>query len=371
LYFQPPPSDEENTVTNNTPNQETQREWPDAEEFRHTIATAIGKSRRYCKRNGIVDDRGVYDLFAFGAANDTLAFIIANSAEYAAELVAACRARAEQMPCGILGVFGALPAHLRPAELANAAAGDTAPFGGDGGGDGGDDHRHEADVRHHDPQPPAVPPEPPAALEAHPFADAFPLIEGAEFDELVADIRQYGLREEIVRYQGKILDGRNRYRACLAAEVEPRFKEFTGNDSDALAFVISANLKRRHLSESQRAMAAAKLATLRDGQRADLVEGTSIEGASKLLNVGHASVERARKVLDHGTAELQREVQAGHVSVSAAADIASRPAHEQDEIVARGRKEILEAARRIRTEDADARLSQLRERAKSLQFPGD
>ena len=191
------------------------------------------------------------------------------------------------------------------------------------------------------------------ALEFHPLANIFPLVEGAEFDALVADIREHGLHEPVVVHEGRILDGRNRYRACEAAGVEPTFTVYQGDDP--IAYVISLNLRRRHLDESQRAMVAAKLATLRDGQRADLVEGLPIGRASDLLNVGDRTVARAREVQEHGAPELVRAVERGEVSVSAAADVSALPKEKQVEIVARGKKEILEAAKAIRAEESKAR----------------
>jgi ParB-like chromosome segregation protein Spo0J len=57
----------------------------------------------------------------------------------------------------------------------------------------------------------------------HPLADNFPLMECKEFEDLVADIKARGLEQQIVTHEGMILDGRNRYRACIAAGVEPSF----------------------------------------------------------------------------------------------------------------------------------------------------
>jgi N6-adenosine-specific RNA methylase IME4/ParB-like chromosome segregation protein Spo0J len=199
-----------------------------------------------------------------------------------------------------------------------------------------------------------------SALQFHPLANIFPLLEGVAFDELVADIHEHGLHEPIVVYEDRILDGRNRLRACQAAGVEPAFTAYTGDDP--VAYVVSLNLRRRHLDESQRAMVAAKLATLRDGQRADLVEGLPIGRASALLNVGERTVARAREVQEHGTPELVSAVERGAISVSAAADVAALPAQEQREIVARGEREILRAAQDIRARKAEIRRAERIER---------
>jgi ParB/RepB/Spo0J family partition protein len=168
----------------------------------------------------------------------------------------------------------------------------------------------------------------------HPVANIFPLLEGKAFTELVESIKNNGLRRPIIVYQAKILDGRNRYRACQAAGVRPVFDLFIGGD--ALAFVLDENLHRRHLDESQRAMVAARLANMRQGTRTDIasIEAMSQPQAAKRLNVGRACVQRARAVVEHGTQELQAAVEQGKIAVSVAEKIAELNPEEQARVIA-------------------------------------
>jgi ParB-like chromosome segregation protein Spo0J len=155
-------------------------------------------------------------------------------------------------------------------------------------------------------------------IEFHPLAELFPLMDGAEFDALVADISEHGLREPIILHEDKILDGRNRYRACEAAEIEPIYQDWLP-EGTAHAFVVSKNLRRRHLSESQRAMIAAKLANLKRGDvttQGERDTRISIPQAAELLNVSKATVAEARTVLAAGTPDEISAVEKGESAVS-------------------------------------------------------
>jgi ParB-like chromosome segregation protein Spo0J len=193
-------------------------------------------------------------------------------------------------------------------------------------------------------------------MEFHPIADLFPLLEGEDFAALAADVKANGLQQPIVRHEGKILDGRNRYRACEAAGVAPRFTDFLG--ADPVAFVASANLHRRHLNTSQRAMIGARIkdvyeeqakerqraaaaktnATLGRGKPAPPAEtlpanlpeasGEARDQAAAVVNVSPRTLDAASDVLANGVPKLAAMVDRGEVAVSAAADVAGLPSDE-------------------------------------------
>lgn len=171
--------------------------------------------------------------------------------------------------------------------------------------------------------------------EFHPLADLFPMMSDEEIDALGEDMLANGQRESIALFEGKILDGRNRYLACMRKGIEPRF--IYQRPADPVAFVASANLHRRHLDQSQRAMIAAKLADMKRGDNQHASRGeTSQAEAARLLEVGKRSVERAREVIDHGTDKIVAAVEVGEVPLKAAAAfVHDHPPSEQDRLIAK------------------------------------
>lgn len=182
--------------------------------------------------------------------------------------------------------------------------------------------------------------------EFHALANLFPLIEGAAFAELVADIKANGVREPVWTLEGKILDGRNRWRAAQAAQKPVTFREFDG--ADPVAFVISMNLHRRHLDESQRSLIASKLATLEQGrpQKNGSKEPISQEKAAELMRVSRTSVKRARKVIEHAAPQVVAAVERGELSVAAAQSIAQAPKDQQAKALKAGKQAVRALAKK-------------------------
>jgi N6-adenosine-specific RNA methylase IME4 len=183
-------------------------------------------------------------------------------------------------------------------------------------------------------------------MKFHTLANIFPLIEGDAFDALRDDIKANGLHDQIVMLDDAILDGRNRYRACKAARVDiPRrmIRSFNPKtEGDPLAWVISKNLQRRHLNESQRAWVAAKIANIQLGDNqygsANLrTLAVSQANAAKMLSVGMRNIQNATAIRNNEnvTPELIAAVEQGKISINLAKQAASLPAADQREIAAR------------------------------------
>jgi len=154
-------------------------------------------------------------------------------------------------------------------------------------------------------------------LEFHEVAGIFPLMGETELAELADDIKANGLIEPIVLCNGQILDGRNRYLACQVAGVEPHYEAWTGGDP--LAYVVSKNLKRRHLNESQRAVVAAKIANMPLGgavyRSANLpTDGVIQAQAAEMLGVSERSL-RTVKAIEREAPELIPAIERGELTV--------------------------------------------------------
>jgi hypothetical protein len=78
------------------------------------------------------------------------------------------------------------------------------------------------------------------------------MMDAEALQALADDIREHGQREPVILYHGAVLDGRNRLRACELAGVKPRFATVESEEVvDPIAFVLSLNRHRRHLTPAQ------------------------------------------------------------------------------------------------------------------------
>jgi len=181
--------------------------------------------------------------------------------------------------------------------------------------------------------------------QIHPAAMLFPEMEGDQWVKFVADIRDNGQREPIVVHNGQVIDGRNRLRACRWLKIDPKVRQYHGREEDIIPYVMSLNLNRRHLTESQRAMIAAKVATMKQGARTDLagIQAKSQPEAAKLLNVSRDSVQKAAAVTKLGQPEVVAAVSTGKISLNEASKIVQLKPEKQKEIVELPKAERREA----------------------------
>jgi ParB-like chromosome segregation protein Spo0J len=175
-------------------------------------------------------------------------------------------------------------------------------------------------------------------MRAHPMASIVPKISRPDFEMIKEDIRAKGQLQEIIMLQGEILDGRSRWGACLELGITPKVREHDG--SDPLDFVISQNLCRRHLNESQRALVAARLADQKQGgsRTAAQICALSHAEAAEKLNVSPRMVDAASSLLnavERGTAlpELLEYVDAGQGRLNRVVKLLHRPKEEQRELL--------------------------------------
>lgn len=198
------------------------------------------------------------------------------------------------------------------------------------------------------------------SYEPHPAADLFPMMEGKAWEEFKEDIRTNGFQQDIVLFKGQILDGRNRYKAAIELDM---FDDLIvseideDSDIDPYQWVISRNLHRRHLTESQRASVAAKLVNAKLGDNQHTKEGlqicrpTTVEQAAEMLQVSPRSVHNAKSVLEHGSPELIAAVERGEFAVSRAATVAKTTPKEKqiDEV----KKKTSKVRKKVRDKNAE------------------
>lgn len=162
--------------------------------------------------------------------------------------------------------------------------------------------------------------------QTHPAADAFPLMDDESLHGLAASIKANGQWLPIVLLDGMVLDGRNRYLACIMAGVEPRFTDYKGpTDKDSVAgYVAIMNLDRRDLTPGGRALSARRLGALIRERK----ERNTNQPSLSIEANHHADV-----VLGDGTPELIDAVERGDVPLDLAVEVAKHEPEQQRRVL--------------------------------------
>ena len=159
-------------------------------------------------------------------------------------------------------------------------------------------------------------------LQQHPLSAAFPSMPEQELQALALDIEKHGQREPGVMFEGKVLDGWHRYLACQAANVEFISVPFLG--TDPVAFVISRNLHRRHMTASQRAAAVVAATNWHPDGRlpANREPGARLSTNAEMAKTAEVSERTIKDAKAAHEAGLGDAVKDGMVSAKEAAAIA-------------------------------------------------
>lgn len=194
-------------------------------------------------------------------------------------------------------------------------------------------------------------------MKFHEYAEIYRMLPDAELQKLAEDIRQKGQLLPITIYEGQILDGRNRYRACEIASIEPKTEVYDGDDP--LGLISSLNDHRRHDPENERALVGARMANLKkggaggstvsDGSMETSQTAVTIDRAAELAGTSRANIKRAKPIVQSGIQELQDMAESGEISIRAASEVAKLPEDEQRKAVAGGVAGVKAAAKKIRS----------------------
>lgn len=209
----------------------------------------------------------------------------------------------------------------------------------------------------------------------HPAAELFPMMSETEFQEMKEDIRLHGQSDDILMWNGQLLDGRNRLRACTELGIEPSWIELDLS-LDPVVWVLSHNLHRRHLTTSQRAMVADKLAILLFGDNQHKKEGASIDApsqseAAEKMHVSRISVQRARKVRKTASKKVIEAVERGEMSLNAALETtkqkseAEKAAKEAKKLAEKAAKEAAKEAKKAEKAAVREAAAKAKEEAKA------